>query len=215
MTIHAPPTYTVEELERIARDFLAGQPAALQQPPIDVDVLLERLPGVRLDVRRGLQSRFGVMGMVTRDVSDGSILVYIDEAHADGPPARYRMTVAEELAHILIHRTVIDSVMGDDDFRALQQHRSWYDMERNAKRCAAAILMPARAIIERAKQAYTRLVEVAGFENPGAVMKYMASQLATPFEVSQTAMRIRLTEWPMRIKDRVEAAMRARADELE
>jgi len=214
MAIHDAPTYTAAQLEALAREFVHANAGSPPEIPVDVEIMLERLPGVSLDIRPALQARFGVMGMVLRDVSTGDIVVYIDDKLADGPVARYRMTVAEELAHILIHRRVLDSVTQDGDFRHLQGLAQWHQMERNAKRCAAAILMPAEQVTAYARRVYPRLVKAAGFGDCSAILKYLASQLASSFEVSVSAMAIRLSEWAMRISDRVEGAVRARLDYL-
>ncbi len=87
-------------------------------------------------------------------------------------------------------------------------------MERNAKRLAAAILMPADAVLLAARETYPRLVRVAGFTNAEAVKKHLAGQLAKRFEVSVHAMSIRLAEWPMRVFERVDQAMHEKLDFL-
>jgi Zn-dependent peptidase ImmA (M78 family) len=87
-------------------------------------------------------------------------------------------------------------------------------MDRNAKRFAAAVLMPGEQVSREAEQVYSKLVRAAGFGDVAAVKKYLASQLAKQFEVSPQAMTIRLREWPMKIEDRVDQAMRAQLDYL-
>ena len=51
---------------------------------------------------------------------------------------RYRMTVGEELAHIHLHREMIEQIKNPDDFRKLHNHAQWADVERDATRYAAA-----------------------------------------------------------------------------
>ena len=158
MRFSEPPTYAVQELEQKARQFLAAQFGQDVPIPVDVDLLIEHEAGVDLDYWPGLRDNHGLDGMVCQDVESGELLVYIDEWIADNRPTRYRMTVAEELGHLVLHRTIIDQTQSPEDFRQLQQHHRWHEMDRNAKRFAAAVLMPGAAVIEEAQSTYPRLV---------------------------------------------------------
>lgn len=209
-----PPTYDVATLERRARELLHAQFGADVPIPVDVDLLLETIEGVDLDIWPGLRSRYNVDGFVGRDIETGQLVILIDDWLADHRPTRYRMTVAEELGHVVLHRSLIEQVGAPDDFLHLQRHHRWHEMDRNAKRLAAAVLMPAKQIEQAAGQWYSKLVAVAGFEDVAAVKKHLAAQLAKQFEVSAQAMNIRLTEWPMRVFGRVEQAMKDRLDYL-
>jgi hypothetical protein len=215
MRFSEPPTYTVQELEHKARQFLASQFGQDVPVPVDIDLLIEQLPGVDLDYWPGLRDNHGLEGMVCREVETGEVLVFIDESLADTRPARYRMTVAEELGHIVLHRSVIDQVLTPEDFEELQRHHRWHEMDRNAKRFAAAVLMPGAQLIAEAQGTYPQLVRAVGFANVQAIKKQLAFLLAKRFEVSQQSMTIRLTEWPMRVYERVEAAVRDQLDFLE
>jgi Zn-dependent peptidase ImmA (M78 family) len=103
-------------------------------------------------------------------------------------------------------------VTGPDDFRTLQQNRHWHEMDRNAKRFAAAILMPGEQLTNAAGTLYPKLVRVAGYGDAAAVKKHLGSLLAKQFEVSAQAMNIRLKEWPMHIADRVDQAIKDQVD---
>ena len=168
-----------------------------------------------LDYWPDLRDNHGLEGMVCRDAESRELIVYIDEWLADHRPTRYRMTVAEEAGHGVLHRSVIDQINNPEDFRELQQHALWRDMDRNSKRFAAALLMPGAVVTEHAGRIYTRLVRVAGFGDLDAVKRHLASQLAKQFEVSAESMTYRLGEWPMKVFERVEEAMRDRLDYLE
>jgi Zn-dependent peptidase ImmA (M78 family) len=84
--------------------------------------------------------------------------IYIaEELMADESPrgyGRYRMTVAEELAHIHLHRQVIEQIDSPDGFRELHNHKQWGDVERDAKRYAAALLMPGQRLSASAERVY-------------------------------------------------------------
>lgn len=214
MPLGEPPTYSVAQIERKAHDFLQARLGHNVQIPIDVEILLERMDGVVLDVWPKLREGHGVAGMVLRDLDSGELLIHIDDWIADNVPNWYRSTVAEELGHIVLHRQMIDQVTEYAQFRELQNHGRWYEMERNVKRFGAAILMPAGHVIKQAASVYPRLVSVAGYDNVPAIMKYMAYQLSKTFEVSQETMRYRLTEWPIKINEKVKSAMRDGLDYL-
>ena len=207
MALPDPPTYDVPELERKATELLNEILGPEFDVPVDIDLLAERLKGVSLDYARGLREHHSLDGAVLRDTDTGELLIIVDEWLADSNPNRYRMTIAEEVAHIVLHRRLIDAINDVATFRELHQHPRFHQIERNAKRCAAALLMPGSAVVELAQEIYPQLVKVAGFNDVTAVQKYLASQLAKVFEVSAETMRYRLNEWPMRIFDRVAQAI--------
>jgi hypothetical protein len=209
-----PPTYTVAELEPKAHHLLHDQVGPILSIPVDVELLLERMPGVDLDYWPGIRENHGLDGLVMRDSATGELFVMIDEWLANNQPTRYRMTVAEELGHLVLHREFIDHIVSVHDFQELQQHNHWHSMERNAKRFAAALLMPPDDITKRAEQLYPQLVQAVGFDNPAAIVGQLAITLARNFGVSKRTMEIRLGEWPVRVRDRVQEAIRGRVDFL-
>lgn len=206
------PTYTVTELERRARRYLEDEYGPDIPIPVEIDLLLEEVEQVDLDDWPKLRTNHGIEGGVWRDAKTGELVVYIaEELMDDETPkgfTRYRMTVAEELAHLQLHRSVIDQVTSVSQFRELQRHNLWQQMERNAKRYAAAILMPGKELSQAAERVYSRLVATAGTDNSAAIKKWLCSQLAKQFVVSEAAMDYRLTEWPMKIYSRVDDAAR-------
>lgn len=209
-----PPTFDALELERLAREFLGQHFGSDIIIPVDVDLLVERVDGVDLDYWPGLRANHGIEGMIARDPKSGLLFVFIDDKLADTKPTRYRMTVAEELGHLVLHSKMTAQVQTPADFKQLQQHYRWKQMERNAKRFAAAILMPGDALTLQAERLYPRLVKVAGYGNAPAILGQLAVTLAKKFEVSTLTMEYRLDEWPMRIKKRVEESVRDRVDFL-
>lgn len=207
MKFNNPPTYTVKQIENRAIQLLAEQLGQELTIPVDVELILERLDGVFFDIWPGLRGNHSVEGMVCRDTQTGEICVFIDDLLADNNPNRYRMTVAEELGHVILHRSVIEQVEQPRDFLELQRHQLWYEMDRNAKRYAAAVLMPRQQVVAYAEELYPRLVAVAGFGHVQAVQNQLVARLATRFEVSRQTMEIRLREWPVQVTGRVQAAM--------
>lgn len=212
-----PPLYKAADIERRAGEFLREQLEDQIAIPVDVEYLLETIDGVVLDiipsVKYGLRPQ-GAEGMVLRDVDSGELLVYVDEHLADTKPNRYRFTIAEELGHIILHRNVIDQINSNADFRELQSHDQWHRMDRNARRFAAAVLMPPSAVADEAQQVYKTIARRAFGAGADAVLGAMASEMARRFGVSPSAMKHRLTEWPMRIAERVSNAVSEHLDYL-
>src|SRR5271157_327824 len=118
-------TYAVAELDRLATDYLAQHFGPDVLIPVDVDLRVEKAEGITLDVWPELQANHKVLGMVLRDVGSGELFIYIDEDLADNDTpnglARYRMTVAEELAHIRLHRPLIEAIQGSRRFPQASQ----------------------------------------------------------------------------------------------
>jgi hypothetical protein len=204
------PTYTVRQLEQRAEDYLARAFGSDVPIPVDIDLLVER-EGIVLDEWPRLRANHGIEGGVWRDADSGALLIFIaEELMADESPngyGRYRMTVGEELAHIHLHKSVIEQIDTPVKFRELHNHPQWAEVERNAKRYAAALLMPGKKLSASAERVYAELVRQAGTGNLDAVKKWMRTLLAKEFEVSVRAMDHRLGEWPMKIYERVEQAI--------
>lgn len=203
------PTYSVRQLEAKALEFLGEE---VSEPPVDIEHLLESREVADLDVWPKLRANHGILGAVCLDLKSNRLTVFIDDDLADRYVHRniYRITVAEELAHILLHREVIEAVRSVHDFRELHRHPQWHGIDSEAKRLGAALLMPAPAIEEYAEIFYGRMVRQVGYQNPAAIKKQLPPVLADRFQVSPNAMNRRLKEWPMKIYDKVDAVIAAR-----
>jgi Zn-dependent peptidase ImmA (M78 family) len=100
-----------------------------------------------------------------------------------------------------------------DDFRKLHNHPQWAEVERNAKRFAAAILIPHQALTIEAREGYAEIVEQLRQRGrdtmitQGPVEKWLCTRLARRFEVSEFAMRNRMREWPAKIAEKIASAI--------
>jgi hypothetical protein len=212
--------YSITELEQIAEKFHDGIGDRFEIP-IDVDLLLEDIKGVDLDIWPGLQANYGMLGMTGFNPNTGILSIYIDGQLADSSAGirRYRMTVAEELAHIIIHRPAIEAVETPEDFKHIQTHDRWYLYERNAKWLAAAILMPASHVLRDAEKMYSEMItalpENMKYTNPEAIKKMIKSKLADKYDVSLMSMHYRLDKWPINVISKIEEAMKNQFDFLE
>ncbi len=117
-------------------------------------------------------------------------------------PSFYRFTVAEELAHLLLHRSVLAGVRTLEDFLELYHSDDYHYLDRNAKRLAGSLLMPeenvrgdARALFEALRPRHT---------SPEMLQRQLKIRLAQRYLVSWEAMDIRLRNWPLRIQQAVE-----------
>lgn len=194
--------YTAAELEHIADKYHSGTGGKFEIP-VDIDLLLENTDGVDLDIWPGLAANHKLLGMAGINPATNVIYIYIDDKLADtsANKRRYRMTVAEELAHILIHRPAIEAVKTIQDFKLIQSHDKWHRYERNAKRLAAALLMPASYILNDVRELYSKMIESLPdshkYSNLNAIKKTLVNLLADRYEVSVETMNIRLDEWPV------------------
>lgn len=115
----------------------------------------------------------GKSGEIRPDGADGFVI----RVNRHDSPGRQRFTVAHELAHFLLHRPLIGNGISDD---ALYRSNQSDSVEAEANRMAAEMVMPA-ALVSEAKLVAERL----GSND-------LASDLASAFQVSPAAMRIRL-----------------------
>jgi hypothetical protein len=206
------PTYGDEELEQRATDFLREGYRTGVPVPVDIEWLLETTPGVDFDCYPALRANHAIDGGVWTDKKTGGPLACVDEGLMDDDSkkgvARYRWAVAEQLAHLLIHRDVVARLDGPEAFREFHNHCLGTRAQRNTERLAAALLMPGEQLVAEAGEVYQRLVRVAGTDNAEAIHKYLRHQLAERFQVSDVAMGYRLSEPPMRVYERVEESLR-------
>ena len=208
-------TYSVQELEHIAKEQLKllGDELTI---PVDIERIVEEMPSVDFDIYPKLKANYNLLGMVGPDES-GKILVYVDSDLADSAHSlpRYRMTVAEELAHLLLHRQAIERVTSIDDFKAMHNHRKWYLYERNAKRLAAALLMPAPYILDDSRSWYKKIVSYVGYSKPEIIKKVIKNKLADKYVVSVLSMEYRLSEWPINVMSKIDEAAKHSLDFLD
>ncbi len=94
---------------------------------------------------------------------------------------RQRFTLAHEIAHFLLHRDIIDSTEGGITDNVLYRSGASEQVEYEANRLAADLVMPKELIGPRLRQLGVPISE--------EVIEYMA----TAFQVSKAAMEIRLT----------------------
>jgi Zn-dependent peptidase ImmA (M78 family) len=119
----------------------------------------------------------GVSGQITRE--DGHYLIRVNRHEAR---ERQRFTIAHELAHFLLHKSVIDSSPDGIKDNVLYRSGEPERIEYEANRLAADIVMP-MALVQKVLQE----------EFDGVVTEATIESLAARFKVSKAVMEIRLS----------------------
>ena len=135
--------------------------------PVDLEGLATHL-GLVVSYDSSLSS--DVSGKITKSSSAPS--GFSITVNANDLPRRRRFTLAHEIAHYVLHRDLIDSLVDNAMYRSSLST----SYERQANQYAAKILLPAPAVT----RAYRSCPD--------------PRRLANMFDVSQQAMRIRLEE---------------------
>jgi Zn-dependent peptidase ImmA (M78 family) len=111
--------------------------------------------------------------------------IFVDEQqYLNGTSFRWRFTIAEELAHILIHRpifegkTIKEITKIQDDF----SDSDYQTIEKNAKYLAGCILMPRQIFMDR----FTHFAEIQSqtTSNTLKILKYVVRQVSLDFNAS-------------------------------
>ncbi|MBN1796703.1 MAG: ImmA/IrrE family metallo-endopeptidase [Sedimentisphaerales bacterium] len=209
-------TYQLPELEKIAHKEIKKLGDSLTIP-VDIEEIVENFNDIEIDIHRGLKDNHHTWGMVSRDLETDKFVIMVDDTLLDIDHLKkiYRMTIAEEFAHILLHKKAIEKVSTLDDFKALQNHGNWHKHERNAKRLAAMILMPSANVLNDSRKLYTQFVQHIGFEKPQVLKKFLTSKMADRYEVSNQSMTFRLDEWPIKVLSKIDEAMKNQLDFLD
>ncbi len=212
-------TYTAKQLEEIAHEQIQTlKKQGLFSVPVDIELIVEKLHGMQIDVQRGLKETHHIWGMIGHHKDSDKLIILVDESLFDLDAMRrvYRMTVAEEFAHSFLLGDAIRAVKDSKDFITLQKHPDWHIHDRNAKRLAAAILMPAENVVDDARESYKQIIGIINnFDNMPVVEKYLVKQLSDKYDISPASMRFRLSEWPVRVIEKVRQAMKDGLDFLD
>lgn len=205
--------YTVKEIEANTWSLLKSIYKIIPIP-IDVEYILERNPYVvDFGLINGFQIKYGIAGTVFRLDKD-KFCVLIDESLADTSPYFYRFTVAEELSHITLHRNLINSVNTVKQAIRMQSDPDYKNMDRNAKRFAAALLMPYKLVVADAEKLYYKIMIRNNNNTKETILKEIIETLRKKYDVSKETMFYRLNEWPLKLVKRIIFSFKQDADEL-
>ncbi|MBF2755932.1 MAG: ImmA/IrrE family metallo-endopeptidase [Gammaproteobacteria bacterium AqS3] len=145
-----------------------------QKSPVKLGSLAKEL-NVKIKVSN---MPMGISGQIKRE--DGEYVIRINRYEKR---ERQRFTIAHELAHYLLHRELIDRSPNGIQDNVLYRSGQPIEIEYEANRLAADIVMP-RSLVEEKFDALSR---------EGLSDEDLIKQMASEFQVSLTAMEIRLS----------------------
>jgi hypothetical protein len=208
-------TFSLAELETRSEALLKSAFPYGVVIPVDVDLIAEKALSLDICPVPGLETAFGVLGVLWKAGPDCHRIV-IDEDLIDWQEATCRFTVAEEIAHYVLHKNQFEQAVSIEQAIRLQRdvEADLHHMERNAKWFASAILMPAAPLKRDAQNVYAQVANAVNFRDFETVKKYLRNELAKAYRVSPQAMGIRLENWPLRVYEVAEKAFAVRSSEL-
>lgn len=176
------PTFSSSQLENIAQQWLKkfGQ-------------YDNRLLRIEQSAEKGGFAIIPVPGMA--EIAEAYLaangLIFVDEGQYLNSTFRWKFTLAEEIAHDLIHRPMFDGLSGSaiQDAQESLTDSDYQLIERTAKELAGCILMPADTFRERFQHFWKTQEQFVS--NDLGVMKYVIRQLQYDFGVSCHAISIR------------------------
>jgi len=206
--------YNVQEIEAAAWNLLNRLYGSFIQVPIDVELLIEKHPNVTdFDLVKGLSYKHGLAGLVLR-LKENSFSILVDSDIADKNPFFYRFTVSEELSHLVLHKDLINDTDSIAKAVKFKSNPNYKIIDRNAKRFAAALLMPNRLVVRDAEKLFHNIVLRNGKKAKEKILAEIITALRKKYDVSKETMFYRLNEWPLRIIERVEFSLENESTEL-
>lgn len=167
----------MNEIERLIRDYTRDA----DDQPVDVENLI-------VNAGLNLEAAADLSGNISGHIERGSGGGYVIRAAGDEHEYRRRFTMAHELGHFVLHKSILDRAGGVNDSRMYRTERNApvYNShihnvhERQANSFAANLLMPEDAV----RKLYT---EASGEGGPP-----LLKRLYKHFKVSPSAMRWRI-----------------------
>jgi hypothetical protein len=196
----------VSQIEAVAQQFLRKH-WDKREPYVPIEAIIEDRLEIMIDFVHHDDINF--IGSIGR-LSDGRWMIVVDADLVDTNPNRYRFTLAQELIHLLLHRSVLEAIETWEEaqqFMASLTEKDYsHRIEGPANKCAAAISMPQREFHDEAYLSYQRWyekVEAAAVIVPEFIQKRVVDDLARHFRVSAPSAKIRLQNWPIRLYEAI------------
>lgn len=137
------PDYKPYQLEEIAQEALRGAEAYILGKRVDIEGLIAGHHKIRIEAFYDLRSKANCYAF--SDITGTTIFVDAELMDDEYGEKKYRFTLAEELAHTLIHKPVYGKCKTIEERLRCQHAMDEIDLsylESNAKALAGAILMP-------------------------------------------------------------------------
>ena len=180
--------YDIPTLEKLATEFLS-QFHDKKRLEVDVEYILEGKLGYTVLHFSSLTEFHGIEAALLSKRK----VIYVDQYLMDYKERKYRFTLAEEIAHIILHKDLYADCNDIDDMYTVYEKISaedYHRMDRNAKYLAGAILFPAESFKNRAIEIYESIDREKVKTNEEVIYK-IATQLTEDFNVGDYATAIR------------------------
>lgn len=189
-----PVLYERGQLENIAAQVIERFHKPPGSLPVDIELIIERDFGITILPFQELLTLYGFEAFIALSRKN----IYVDPSllDLDQNENRYRFTLAEELAHGILHRNLYQAISTPDDYHEMLMNikPEIHDaMDRDAKHLAGAILMPASMYRERALQIFHE-ADRTKYKTSMELQVEIAAQLAPVFGVSGQASWVRFNK---------------------
>ena len=182
--------YRLYELERIAADALRDAGSCIKGRRVDIERLILEKFKLKIESFADLRRRWDAYAFIDTTAK----VVFIDaelmnEARLE---KKYRFTLAEELAHFLIHRELFVNCHTAEDRLKIEDmldERTEAHMESNAKALASAILMPKTCVEPLVESLAGKLVDAEGHILVDKLVSELAGEYDVNFQAAKRRMR--------------------------
>ena len=181
--------YRLYELERIAADALRDVERCLKGRRVDIERLILEKFKLKIESFADLRRRWDTYAFI--DTTSMVIFIDADLMNEIRLEKKYRFTLAEELAHFLIHRYLFAdcrTIEGRMKIEEMLDERTRAYMESNAKALASAILMPKATIEPLVESLAGKLVDGEGHILVGQLVSTLASDYDVNFQAAKRRM---------------------------
>lgn len=200
--------FTYVQLKEISESFLKKNKFRKGIIPTDIEILIEK-SGIIIEAFDDLRKDFSVKGLVAKDVKDdGRIKIFIDTRHYEEDAFEYKFTLAEELAHILLHMDFYEGISDVDDY--IKKYKSIGDedyrkYEQQARNLASFLLLPEKEFNEEVIAFIDANIEdykIFNFQSPEDFSDKISNLISKKYELSHHVIyRTIVSRYPNRIVD--------------
>ena len=179
--------YDIPTLEEMARVFL-DKYHDKKHLEVDIEYIAEAKLGWCIMPFSSLTDLHGIEAFAVRGKT-----IYIDQYLMDHKERKYRFTIAEELAHVILHEQLYEhctSVEEHLDIYGDIKVEDYWRMDRNAKYLASAIILPAKNFEEKALEIY-RSLDRKKYTTNEIIIYAIQSKLTELFNVNDIVVEIR------------------------
>jgi len=181
--------FALYELERIAASALAKAPGCVRGRVVDIERVMTEGCGVRLVAFQDLARQWKAYAFT--DTTGRFVFVDADLMDEVRQAKKYRFTLAEELAHLLIHtgvfagcKTIEQRLAIEESLNDVRRER----MEHNAKALAGMLLIPETAVRQFVEAELPKHTD----EHGHVLVDSVANTISHAFDVNFTPAKRRL-----------------------